>query len=143
MSENIHKDFHGALSTGFKYLAEKYGKGTLDEFLKVCGKNMYSGLIKKIKREGIPAIERYWDEIFSIEGADFEIDKRKDEIILRVLECPAIIHMKKAGYDVYNDFCMQCRVINKVIAEETGFKSAVSYDCTKGRCIQKFKKELR
>ena len=140
--ENIHKDFHGALSTGFKYLSEKYGKGVLEEFLKICGKNMYGWLIKKIKREGLLAIERYWNEIFSLEGADFEIDKRKDGIILRVLECPAIIHMKKAGYDIYNDFCVQCRVINEIIAEETGFKSAVSYDQQKGRCVQKFKRGL-
>lgn len=138
-NKNIHKDFHGALSVGFEYLVKRFGKKSLEEFLEICGRNMYSKLIKKVKREGLCAIEKYWNDIFSLEGAKFKIKRRKKEIVLNVIECPAISHMKKAGYPVYRDFCIQCRVINRVIAEETGLKSEVSSDRTKGRCTQIFK----
>ncbi|MCM8762291.1 MAG: hypothetical protein NC905_00950 [Candidatus Omnitrophica bacterium] len=143
MEEKIHKDFHGALSVGFEYLAKKFGKKSLEEFLGVCARSIYKELIKKIKKEGLIAIEKYWNEIFSLEGAKFKIERKKGELILKITECPAISHIVKVGYPVYDDFCIQCRVINRVIAEETGLKSEISSDQKKGRCIQKFKKEIQ
>ncbi|MCX8082663.1 MAG: hypothetical protein N3D17_04640 [bacterium] len=137
--EQIHKDFHGALSTGFEYLKKRFGKKTLEEFLEVCGRNMYRDLIKKIKKEGLHPIEKYWNAIFSLEGAKFKIERKSNEVVLKVTECPAISYIRKAGYSIYSDFCIQCRVINRVIAEETGFVSEVVSEQNKCRCIQKFK----
>ena len=144
MAEKIHKDFHGALSVGFKYLAEKYGKDSLQEYLKICGVNIYRELIDDIEKEGLAALERYWNRIFSLEEAEFEIDRKDDrEIRLVVSRCPAISHMKETGYPVYEDFCLQCRIINKTIAEKTGLESEVLSEQSKGRCSQIFKRTKR
>ncbi|MCM8820829.1 MAG: hypothetical protein NC932_02630 [Candidatus Omnitrophica bacterium] len=140
MAEKIHKDFHGALSVGFEYLVKRFGKKSLEEFLEVCGRTMYRGLINKIKKEGLIAIEKYWDKIFSLEQAKFKIERKEREVVLKVIECPAISHMRKVGYPVYKDFCIQCRVINRVIARETGLVSEVSCQQKTGRCIQIFRR---
>lgn len=141
MACEIHKDFHGALSTGFQYLAEKYGRGDLEEYLKICGENMYGELAESVRKEGLSALEEYWKRIFSLEEAEFEIQKNGNkEIKLVVKRCPALNHMKKAGYPVYEDFCLQCRVINKVLAEKTGLKSKVKSEQDKERCMQIFKR---
>lgn len=141
MEKLIHKDFHGALSAGFEFLSEKYGKEKLEEFLKICGKNMYKKLIKEIKKRGLKAIEEYWNEIFTIEDAKFKIEKDKNKRIkLIVLECPALSHMEKKGYKIYNDFCIQCRVINQVIAKETNLISEVKANQEKRSCEQIFER---
>ena len=137
--EKIHKDFHGALSVGFEFLAKKYGKETLDEYLKEAGRNIYKELIEKIKNEGLKALEKYWQNIFTLEKGDFKIEMKDDEeIILKVKKCPALEHMRKMNYSIYKDFCRQCKIINEVIAEETGLASEVISNQEKGSCIQKF-----
>jgi len=85
MKEKIHKDFHGALSVGFEFLDKNYGKKAVEEYLKQVAENVYGWLIKKIKKNGLSELERYWSEIFSEEEGEFEI-KRKDneEIVLKV-----------------------------------------------------------
>lgn len=141
MADEIHRDFHGALSVGFQYLAEKYGKDSLEEYLRICGENMYRELAEAIKKEGLSVLEKYWQRIFSLEGAEFKIERKGDEEIkLSVSRCPALSHMKKTGYPVYRDFCLQCRVINGVLAEKAGLKSEVNSKQGKERCIQTFKR---
>jgi len=140
--DKIHKDFHGALSAGFQYLAEKYGKKDLEEYLKACGENVYSWLIDEIKKEGLSSLERYWQRIFTLEEGEFEIKRKGSrEIKLIVKRCPALSYMEKAGYPVYKDFCLQCRIINRVLAEKTGLTSEVRSEQGKKRCVQTFKRK--
>ena len=139
MPTKIHKDFHGALSAGFQYLAERYGQGDLEEYLELCAQNIYGRLAEEIKKDGLQALEKYWQEIFSLEEAKFRIKREQSEIKLIVAECPALVHIKQAGYPVYKDFCAQCRIINSVIARMTGLESTVKSDQTRARCTQTFK----
>ncbi len=96
--EKIHKDFHGALSCVFQFLDEKYGKKALEEYLHQVGENLYRDLMKEIKMKGLVALEEHWRHIFTIEGGEFEIDRRDDkEITLIVKKCPALAHIKKGN----------------------------------------------
>lgn len=141
MKEKVHKDFHGALSASFEFLSKRYGKEKLKKFLEICGKNIYKELINEIKENGLPAIEKYWEKIFKIEEAKFKIERDKDKIKLIIIECPALKHMEKVGYKIYGDFCIQCKVINKTIAKETGLISITKTDQNKKKCEQIFKKD--
>ena len=134
----IHKDFHGALSCGFEFLAERYGEDILDEYLKDTCRTIYGELIERIKKEGLISLEEYWNHIFTLEEGWFEI-RRKDnkEIILKVSGCPALEHMRRINYPIYKDFCRQCKIVNEVIAEEAGLKSEVISNQNKGSCTQK------
>lgn len=134
----VHKDFHGALSCAFQFLEEKYSKKTLEEFLERVGENCYRSLINEIKENGLLALEEYWRRIFTLEEGDFEIKRGKDFIILEVKKCPAITHLKEVGYPLYKDFCIQTRIINSIIAIETGLEYSVESDQEKACCTQKF-----
>ena len=136
--KNIHKDFHGALSCGFEYLQEKHGRKALNKYLFQAGENIYKDLIKKIKKRGLSALEEYWNYIFDLEEADFKIKrKNNEEIVLKVIRCPTLDHMRKMKYKIYKDFCRQCKIINYVIAQKTGFESKVISHQNKNSCIQK------
>ncbi len=140
--KKVHKDFHGALNSGFQFLCEKYGKKIFREYLCQVGENIYKNLIEKIKSEGLAALEQYWRHIFTIEGGEFEISRKDDdEITLIVASCPALTYMKKVKYPVYKDFCLQCRIINEVIAEKAGLKSEFASNQSKNSCTQKLRRE--
>lgn len=141
MKDRIHKDFHGALSVGFEFLDKNYGKKAVEEYLKEVAESIYGWLIKKIKNKGLSELEKYWNEVFSEEEGEFKIKRKGDEeIVLKVEKCPAIYHMKEKGYPVYSDFCIQCKIINEVIGEKTGYNSEIKYD-KKGRCEQKLREK--
>lgn len=143
MRTNIHKDFHGALSAGFKFLSDKYGKDVLEEYLIQIAENIYGGLIKKIKNNGLLEIEKLWNRIFEEEKGEFKIKRKGDkEIILEVKKCPAIHHMKEKNYPIYYDFCVQCKVINTVIAQKAGYIFQINYDVGKGKCKQVIKSKF-
>lgn len=140
MEKKIHKDFHGALSVGFKFLADKYGEKTLEEYLIQVAENVYGNLIRKIKKDGLVELEKYWREIFTEEEGEFSIKReRNKKVSLEVKKCPAISHMKEKGYLIYKDFCLQCKVINKIISEKTGYTSEINYDVKEGKCNQVIK----
>lgn len=134
----VHKDFHGALSCAFQFLEERYGKRILEEFLERVGRNCYISLISKIKADGFLALEDYWKRIFTLEDGDFEIERGEDLIILRVKRCPAITHLRRVGYPIYKDFCIQTRIINGIVANETGLGYSVESNQEEAYCIQKF-----
>ncbi|HHV81700.1 MAG: hypothetical protein KBI34_06735 [Dictyoglomi bacterium] len=134
----VHKDFHGAISCAFQFLDERYGIDVLDEFLEQVGKNCYRELIFKINQDGLLAIEEYWNRIFTLEDGEFKIDRDEDSITLELKRCPAISHLLEVGYPVYRDFCRQTRMINSIIAKETGLEYTVESQQNKACCIQKF-----
>ena len=49
--------------------------------------------------------------------------------------------MKKVGYKIYNNFCIQCQIVNRVIAEKTGYISKINYSVKNGKCRQVFKQK--
>ncbi|MDD3725590.1 MAG: hypothetical protein PHI44_00095 [Candidatus Ratteibacteria bacterium] len=141
VEKKIHKDFHGALSVAFEYLADRYGEEILEAYLVDVAENLYGGLIKKIRKNGIVELTKYWKDIFTEEEGKFFIKSDGNKKIELVVEkCPAIFHMKKMGYKVYNNFCIQCQITNKVIAEKVGYISEINYSVKNGRCRQVFKK---
>ena len=81
MEKVIHKDFHGALSCGFEYLDKNFGRKVLKEYLKQTGENIYKKLIENIKKDGLIALEKYWNYIFTIEEGKFKI--KRENLILQ------------------------------------------------------------
>jgi len=140
---NIHKDFHGSMSYGIQYLYEKYGEEEMVRYLKQVAKNVYAFLTEGLKMRGLPVLETHWDYIFTIEGADFDIDyEENDQLILNVKRCPAIHHMQERGYKIAEKYCEHCRIVNEEICHPAGYDCSVEYNQKKGSCIQKFWKKI-
>jgi len=138
---NVHKDFHGCMSFGLKFLEENFGPAELEEYLRRLARNVYAPLIESLRLRGLPALRDHWNSIMSLEDADFDLRLSDDVLVLEVCKCPAIHHMKERGYTIAEHFCESTRVVNDEICRQAGYSASVEYDQENGRCVQKFRKE--
>jgi len=143
METNVHKDFHGAMSYGLKYVYENYGKQGLKQYLTNLANTVYSPLSKALAEKGLKAMEKHWKKIFDLENADYELFYKDNALNLKIKECPAISHMKKYNYEIFDKFCEHCNIVNAEICKNAGYESSLEYDQNKGQCLQKFWKEQK
>ena len=138
---NVHKDFHGCLSFGLKFLEQNFGPTELEEYLRRLARNVYAPLIESLRLRGLPALHDHWNNIMSLEDADFDFRLSDDVLVLEVRKCPAIHHMKERGYKIAEHFCESTRIVNDEICRRAGYSASVEYDQESGRCVQNFRKE--
>ena len=134
----LHKDFHGALCYGIKYLDDHFGPEATAEYLRQVGRSYYSLLTKDLQRDGLPALEMHWNQVFTQEGGKFEMKYEDGTLVLSVHECPAVAHLKKNGQLFTNRYCETTVVVNDTICREAGYAASCAYEPGAGRCIQKF-----
>lgn len=139
---NAHKDFHGCLSFGLKFLAKNYGRAEVEEYLRRVARNVYAPLIESIRARGLPALEDHWERVMTLEDADFDLRYDDDSLVLEVRKCPAIHHMREFGYQVCEEFCESTRIVNYEICRQAGCSASAEYDQVNGRCVQRFRKGL-
>lgn len=138
-NEYLHKDFHGALSVGLDYLAERYGEDSVRDYLRQVGLTYYAPLREQLQKRGLVALQEHFERIYAVEGGSIEIDFSEDEMTMRVAASPAVMHMREHGLSVSPYFVETVRTVNKAICEDSEFSAElVEYDEQTGRSIQKF-----
>ena len=145
-SDNVylHKDFHGALSGGITYLEKTYGAEAVREYLRQFGRVFYAPLRADLKARGLEALKEYFEKIYEIEGGEIDVTISQDEMTLEVKACPAVTHMRKAGYPVAELFGETTRTVNEAICEGTGFSAElVEYDSDTGHSVQRFQRKAQ
>lgn len=140
-NEYLHKDFHGALCYAIKYLDDNFDEQATEEYLTQAAMSYFSPLIEKLKTDGLKALENHFRNIFTKEKGRFEIGYKDDKLILEILECPAIAHLKKRDLFFTDRYCLTTVVVNRTICKESGYNCSCEYEPGQGRCIQKFWKE--
>jgi len=139
---NVHKDFHGCFSFGLKFLLDNYGPAEMEEYFRRMASNVYRPLIESIRLRGLPALQDHWQNIMTLEEADFDIGFTNDDtLVLEVRKCPAIAHMRSHGYEVCSRFCEVTRIVNDEICRQSGCVSEVEYDQENAHCVQRFRME--
>ncbi|HXK61086.1 MAG TPA: hypothetical protein PLP42_14455 [Acidobacteriota bacterium] len=139
--EYLHKDFHGALCYSIYYLDQKLGPQATRDYLVEVGRKNYKELVRRLRAEGLPALERHWQEVFTREGGKFRMEYEGQTLVLTVEECPAIAHLKKTGQLFTTRYCETTVVVNETICAEAGYSASCQYEPGEGRCVQKFWKE--
>ena len=134
----LHKDFHGALCYGIKYLDDRFGPEATAEYLRQLGRNCYAPLIEQLKSEGLGALEGHWRELFTKEGGKFTLEYENGVLVLTVHECPAISHLKNINQLYTPRYCETTVVVNETVCSEAGYKCSCQYEPGAGRCVQKF-----
>ena len=137
----LHKDFHGALCYSIRYLNDNFGSDAVEKYLEMVGETFYRPLSERLKKDGLPALEKHWKNIFCMEEGKFELRYEGGTLVLDVKECPAVAHMKKNNQFFTPEFCETTAVINRTVCREAGYASQCRYEPGQGRCIQKFWKE--
>jgi hypothetical protein len=117
----LHKDFHGALSTGIEYLHSKYGEEAVREYLARFAGNYYSPVTEGLRTRGLPALAEHFVKIYAIEGAHPQICFTDDELTITVDASPAVEHMKAHGYEVARLFHETDLAVYQAICRETPF----------------------
>ena len=138
-NEYLHKDFHGALSTGIEYLHTHFGEDAVRDYLRQFTVTYYAPLIAELRREGLPALKRYFEEMYAVEGGEVDIMLSDDELVLTVDACPAVKHMRENCYIVARLFRETTKTVNEALCAGTPFAAElVEYDDATGRSIQRF-----
>ena len=96
----LHKDFHGALSTGIAYLEQRYGAEAVRDYLRQFAAAFYAGVTQAINERGLIALREHLERIYTIEGGQIAIICSDDELLLEVEACPAVTHMREHDYAV-------------------------------------------
>jgi len=140
-SDNVylHKDFHGALSTGLEYLHRNYGEQAVKDFLRQFALTFYSPLRNALKERGLSALKEHFEKIYREEGGNIKTEFSKDEMILKVQACPAVMHMREHAYPVASLFHETTKTVNEAICDGSEFAfELVEYDEQTGRSVQRF-----
>jgi len=135
---NVHKDFHGALSFGLQFIEERYGTEGLREFLEGLADTVYKPLADALRQQGLSALREHWETVFGLEGGEIDMQMEDGQLVLRVLRCPAIAHMKQLGYRIAAHYCEHTRIVNEAVCAAAGYASSVEYDQSAGQCVQRF-----
>jgi hypothetical protein len=135
----LHKDFHGALSTGLIYIEQHYGPEAVREYLWQFATTFYAPLTEEVKQRGLIALKEHFERIYQLEGGEFTITMSPDELTLKVKACPAVTHIRKIGQKVAPLFSETTRTVNEAICDGTPFAAELlSYDKKTGRSSVRF-----
>jgi len=134
----VHKDFHGLLSGCLQYLADYYGEGEVEAYLRQVAAQVYRPLSQALARQGLAALEAHWQRIFELEEADVDLRYEGEQLVLQVHTCPALEYMRDNSEHIYPKFCEHTRIVNQGICQPAGYECAVEYDQDAGCCVQRF-----
>ncbi len=135
----LHKDFHGALSTGIAYLEQCYGAEAVRDYLRQFAATFYATLTQAIKERGLIALREHLERIYALEGGTIHVAFTEDEMLLEVEACPAVAHMRQHGYAVAPLFSETSKTVYAAICEGTPFVAEwLRYDEQNGRSAVRF-----
>jgi hypothetical protein len=134
----LHKDFHGALCYGIKYLDDNYGHEATRDYLRQVGRTYYAPLSERLKKEGLAALESHFKDVFTKEGGKFSMEYEDGALVLTVQECPAIAHLKQINQLFTPRYCETTVVVNETVCGEAGYMCSTKYEPGEGKCIQRF-----
>lgn len=138
VEKNVHKDFHGAMSFGIRFLEEHHGAQGRERFLRSLADSVYRPLVEDLRERGLPALEEHWRKIFTGEEGEFVLRYDGDALVLEVSKCPAIHHMQAHGYAIAETFCEHTRIVNEAVCAAAGYAASTEYDQDRGACTQRF-----
>ena len=135
----LHKDFHGALSTGIEYLHEHFGADAVRDYLRQFASAYYAPLTAAMRERGLTAMKEYLEHMYAAEGGDISLVGFDDELMLEVAACPAVTHMREHGYRVARLWSETTRTVYEAICEGTPFAVEMAeYDDATGRARVRF-----
>ena len=139
-NDELHRDFHGTVSTTLDYIANKYGVDALKGILQTTGEKVYKSIHDKLANGDASELLEHLNWFYFREGAKYQLTVDENEITLEVFECPAIRHLQKLGMEISPYICLQTSEVNAGMCENSPWRSEVQV-LGEGHCIQTFTKD--
>ncbi len=140
----LHKDFHNIMNLGIEYIHNKYGKGSVLEYLSQFASAYYAPLKDAVVERGLIAIKEHYERIYAAEEASEVISflYKEDELVIKVEKCPAMTHMRKSNITPSELYYELTKKVNETICENTGFAFELkAYDSETGASTERFFKK--
>lgn len=140
-SDNVylHPDFHAALNRALLFLEERYGAAAVRKYLGRFAAKFYAPLRADLDRRGLAALEAHFVSAFGREGGGARIGRQGDDLVVEVIACPAVLHIRKLGERLSPLFFETTRTVNEALCAGTAYGfSFDAVDCAAGRCTQRF-----
>ena len=107
----------------FEFLNER-GYEDVEDFWHLLSEAIFERLRYLISTEGVVGMVKYWTEVLTAEGAEFELDykcgKQKTlDIVIRA--CPSLREIRCSGKEPSHIYCNHCKFIYSRILEEFGY----------------------
>lgn len=139
-NNELHLDFHGTTNTTLTYIAEHYGEEALKMILRKTGRDVYKSIHDKLAKGDASELLEHLNWFFFREKGKYILKADENEIVLEVLVCPAIRHLRKLGLEPSKYVCLQTSEVNAGMCEGTPWHSEVKV-LGEGHCIQTFRRE--
>lgn len=131
------KEWFGAYNVIFNWFKQNYGNNAFDEYCRHIGSTCYEYVIKRFKREKLEGIKRYYQELFNKDEGKIECYMEDKKLTINIIECPAYAFLKSSSNPYFaptDSLCKFDLIINKIIAEKSGFDFSMD-ECNKdGKC---------
>ncbi|NHB85112.1 hypothetical protein G7085_12115 [Tessaracoccus sp. HDW20] len=128
-------DFYFAINATFAHIRDTYGHDALHDYWTELGNDYQRPVWQLWSEGGLPAVETYWRDFFSVEpGGEVVVSRGEDRVTVDVRSCPAIAHLRANGRDIVDEFCQQCVVMGNACATGAGLRIDVAGG--NGRCVQ-------
>jgi hypothetical protein len=143
-NQYLHKDFHGALSSGLEYLHQNYGEDAVRDYLWQFARAYFAPLTDALRRRGLAAVQEHFEKIYKIEGGEVSFRLTEDDLWIEVAACPAVTHMRDQGYPVAALFRETKATVASAICHQTPYDAELlEYDDQTGRSVQRFHRRAR
>jgi len=102
-------DFYFAINATFRFLIKKRGHSGWVGYLRDLATEYYRPVWTAWRGGGLPSVAAYLQAAFEAEPeARFKVVETRENVILHVIECPALKHLKASGREIVPEFCQHC-----------------------------------
>lgn len=131
-------DFYFAINATFRFIHDTYGKDALIDYWTSMARDYHASVAERFRSGGLEEVRRYWTDYFAREpGGAVNVSLTAHEVVLDVVDCPAIRWLKAGGREIAPYYCEHCHTISTTIAEQAGI--AFMLEGGGGACHQVFR----
>ncbi len=112
-------DFYFAINATFRFIIEKFGIDSWKQYLETMGRSYFEPVNRGWKSGGLEAVAAYWKEFFAAEpNVVVDICRDENEVVLNVVSCPALNHLRAHGRTPVKQYCQHCYYLGQARAQE-------------------------
>ena len=114
-------DFYYGINATFRFILRRLGKDAWRGYLEEMGRGYFAPVNRQWSDGGLGAVAHYWRAFFAAEpGAVVDVVEQADRVEVRVLECPAIKHLRAGGREIVREYCQHCYFLGAARADAAG-----------------------
>ena len=93
----------------------------LTELFRRTAQRVFRDIYEHLKHGDLEPLVEHWTYYYGREGGKFDVVRTDDQVDFKVMDCPAVRHLKERGVPIDDAFYLQISLLNSAWAEETPF----------------------